>query len=48
MYSKYKLVLMISVISGQIIRQLNTSLKERERRCADTPRCDALDACMSV
>ncbi len=29
-YSKYKLVLMISVVSGQIIHQFITSLKERE------------------
>ncbi len=32
MYSKYKLVLSISVMSGKIIHCFITSLKERERR----------------
>ncbi len=32
MYSKYKLVLSISVISGKIIHCFIASLKERERR----------------
>ncbi len=31
MYSKYKIVLSISVISGKIIDRFITSLKERER-----------------
>ncbi len=46
MYSKYKPVLMISLVSGQIIHQLITSLKEHERRCADAPRRDALNVCI--
>ncbi len=43
MYSKYKPVLSISVVSGPIIHQFITSLKERERRCADAPKRDALN-----
>ncbi len=38
MYSKYKLVLSISVVSGPIIHQFITSLKER----ADMPKRDWL------
>ncbi len=42
MYSKYKLVGSISVVSGPIIHQCITSLKERERRC-DAPKRDTLN-----
>ncbi len=42
MYSKSKIVLSISVVSGPIIHQFIRSLKERERRCADAPKRDAL------
>ncbi len=40
MYSKYKFVLMISVVFGQIIHQLIITLKERERH---VPRGDILN-----
>ncbi len=43
MYCKYKLVLSISVVSGPIIHQFISSLKERERRCADTAKGDGLN-----
>ncbi len=42
MYSKYKLVLIMSVVSGQFIHQFIMSLKEREFK-ADAPRRDALN-----
>ncbi len=41
MYSKYKLVLLISVISGKIIHCFITSLKSAS--AVDTPRRDALN-----
>ncbi len=43
MYSKYKLVLSISIVSGPIIHQFITSLKAREHRCADVPKRNALN-----
>ncbi len=44
MYSKYKIVLSISVISGKIIDRFITSLKELS--AVDVPRRDALYLCV--